>query len=208
VSDRQKHLDFSAVAGRLRWVADHGPTAKDRQEVEHWLRCPYEGLRSLAVQALGAWGDEESKRQLIELIADSSAAANSGGFRGVVLRSLARCITADDGDWVWEIYRSRLGQRSSYEFDTLLRGLPQASLAALGAKHIRTHDPDSRRLAARALSMSDTPESKAILVGLVDDDDDGVRNLARWHLDYQDHRIKFLEQFHVSATARKRRKPR
>jgi HEAT repeat protein len=174
-------VDFRARVEELRMLGSARPRRGDREIVMAALGSKWEGLQSVAAQTLGRWGDRESVEALRDLWLRCQGRKNASSLQGVVARSLASCVGAQDAEWVLDCYFDSFKTSHSYlgivvgtlPFETTRKRLLEES-----------HSPQRNRRHAALVVLGRLPvsERRALLKRFLDDEDGDIRAIA-YHLD-------------------------
>lgn len=165
---------------RLRELTQLPASAANRAEAEAALDSKWEGIRSLAAQALGYWGGRES----VAVLKRALLAAPAGGtLRRVIIREVARCHESEDIPWILDLYFE--GPLTwidrHYIRREMLSRLSGEVLRERLHREARSGDATHRRAAAYALVFSRTPVpgARRLLTRMLDDPSREVREAAQ-----------------------------
>lgn len=174
-------IDFRARANELRTLGSVRPRREDREIVMAALDCKWEGLQSVAAQTLGRWGDRESVAALRGLWQRCANRKNASSLRGVVARSLALCVGAQDAGWVLDFYFDCF-QTGHSDFGLVVKSLPLETTRQRLLEESHSPQRKHRLAALDALGRMPFPDRRALLKRFLDDEDGDIRAIA-YHLD-------------------------
>ena len=167
-------------SARLRELARQPATKANRAEAEAALRSKWEGVRSLAAQALGGWGARGSVAPLLEALL---AADGSVALRVVIVRELARCCEPDDAPRILDAYFGGALTPSDQHYvrSEILSRFPGDAVQDRLRRETRSTEADRRLAAAYALVFPrpPVPGAKRLMTSMLDDPSEAVRKAAR-----------------------------
>jgi hypothetical protein len=99
--------DLERQASHIRALGQHVATAERRAEVMAALASKWEGVQSVALDALGAWGGPDSLTAVRSFLGETFDRDAGWAIRGVAIRNLIPMVTAEDTDWVLDMYFKR-----------------------------------------------------------------------------------------------------
>ena len=174
-------IDIHEASVRLQHLATVKPSAQAWAEVRQALSSKWEGLQSRACRVLAAWGGREAVNELRSFLLDANAREFGWSIRGVVVDSLARCVAAEDTDWVLNHYFSIPGVLNKHELLPVVRALPIESARSRLLAESSSTDRDNRQAAMKAFANMEYPEVDrlALLSRLSEDQDSAIRSGAQ-----------------------------
>jgi hypothetical protein len=172
-------MDLREESRRLRDLATAPPTPEVRSDVMQSLHSKWEGIQAVAAKVLGAWGDPQSKAGLRQWFLEAIDRPLGWSVRSVAARELARLMTADDTEWVLDLY---FGTNDAVLHHPLLR--LAASLPAVPAKEAviakaRTGNASERLAALEILVWSSWGQPRDLLRPFARDPDPVIQIMLR-----------------------------
>lgn len=182
--------DLKELTHRIQQLGEHKPTESSRKEMEGYLSSKWEGVQAAAVQALGTWGDRESIETIKAFLVPLFERERAWSLRGVAIHALSPHITAEDADWVLDLY---FKLHYSRDFLPIIGG-PKSEMILLVIKLPMTlardrlvaalRDPDweNRNAAVNAIAGMAYPDRIELFEPLCDDPNPVVRDNARFFI--------------------------
>lgn len=171
--------ELQRKATALRALASVPATPERRAVVVAALRDKFEGIQSVALDVLGAWGDGESATMLREFLQGAFSREAGWAIRGVAARNLIPLVTASDADWVLDLYFTRPDVLTKHELVRLVIALPPAAARRRLVAELRSADRLNRQAAVKAIGNMAFPDRRQLLWPLRDDPDAFVSKSAR-----------------------------
>mgnify|MGYP001806936847 CR=1 FL=1 len=171
--------DLKAITERLRSFASRRPTPEQRAEVVAALSSKWEGVQATAVRVLAGWGDRDAVGLLSQLLTRSFDRTHGWSLRGVIVHALRPVVTAEDVDWVLDLYFTLPGLMPKHELLWLVTALSPAAARDRLVAALRDPRWDNRQAAVKAIGNTDYPDRRQLLWPLRDDPDPQVRASAR-----------------------------
>ena len=106
--------DLEPLQNKLRSLVRSKPNSAGRMLIEEGLGSKWEGTQSLALKALGAWGDQWSMTRLKSFLLDEERERLEGALLIVIVDALAPNLKPKDRDWVLEYCDRRSKDRDAY----------------------------------------------------------------------------------------------
>lgn len=170
--------DLRAVTDRIR-ACRHEVSAANRVLVDEALASKWEGVQSVALQVLGTWGDDGSRRRLRDFIERVDERPHGWAIRGVAVRALSGCVTRQDAAWALDRLFSLEGVLAKHEFVPVVLALPPDAVRGRLVQESVSPDRDNRQAAMKALGNMDVPDRQRLLRHFLEDDDADIRRGAR-----------------------------
>jgi len=170
-------MDLRTESIHLRELSTLPPTPEARTEVMQALHSKFEGIQAVAAEVLGAWGDAASKSALRDWFLDTSARPYGWAIRSVGVRELARLATAEDTDWVLDLYFGASDGLMQHELLRLAAALPAVPAKERVVAKARDSNARVRHSAMKILVWSSWGEPKELLRPFARDADPAIRSL-------------------------------
>jgi HEAT repeat protein len=171
--------ELKDLTERIHALAEMPETPGRRALAYDALGNKWEGIQAIAIQTLGRWGGRESVSKLRAFLEDAFQRKSDHGIRGVAVRNLAGLITAEDADWILDLYFGLPESLLKHEVAPLVSVLPPRAGRARLLVELRSADRLNRRAAVRAVGTMAFPDRRQLLWPLREDDDSSVRKMAR-----------------------------
>jgi HEAT repeat protein len=170
---------IAELTRQVRACAGAPRSPECRALVREALQSKWEGVQSVAIQTLGAWGDPDSRSLLRETIERLDEREHGWSIRGVAVRALAACISEDDADWALDRLFALDGVLAKHDFLPVVLALPLDSARGRLLAEASSPCRDDRQAAMKALGNMDLPDRDQVLSSFLDDDDEQIRCGAR-----------------------------
>lgn len=170
---------IAELTRQIRECADAPPSPHRRALVREALQSKWEGVQSVAIQTLGAWGDSDSRALLRETIERLDEREHGWSIGGVAVRALAECISDDDADWALDRLFALDGVLAKHAFLPVVLALPLHSARERLLEEASSPRRDDRQAAMKALGNMDFPDRDQLLARFLGDDDEQIRDGAR-----------------------------
>ena len=169
--------DLKTEAERVRACADKRDS-RSLQIVEEALESKWEGLESLALQVLGGWGDDESRRRLRSFLEVAGERPYGWAIRGVAVKALASCVNSADAPWVLDRYFGVSGVLAKHELLPVVVSLPLEAIRSRLLDESLSTDRDNRQAAMKAIGNVGFADRSDLLQKFVNDADADIRRGA------------------------------
>ncbi len=143
------------------------------------MSSKWEGVQATAVRVLAGWGDRDAVGLLSQLLTRSFDRTHGWSLRGVIVHALRPVVTAEDVDWVLDLYFTLPGLMPKHELLWLVTALPPAAARDRLVAALRDPRWDNRQAAVKAIGNTDYPDRRQLLWPRRDDPDPQVRASAR-----------------------------
>lgn len=170
---------ITRASEKLRAMMVRSENSTRRAEVLEALHNNHEGIQSLALQVLGAWGSTDSIGTLRTFLTQAWEREAGWSIRGVAVKSLAPHIRPADAEWVLELYFSRPALVEKHELLPLVVRLPVEVARETLVRRLRDSEAVNRHAALKAIGNMAFPDRHKLLRPFLDDPDKLVRGAAR-----------------------------
>lgn len=188
--------NLKELTHRIQQLGEHKPTESSRKEMEGYLSSKWEGVQAAAINALGAWGDRESIETIKTFLLPLFERERGWAIRGVAIQALSPLMTAEDTDWVLDLF-------FQLHYSRVLPGLggPKGEMMLLATKlpvdqardrlfaALRDPDWENRNAAINAIAIMGYPNRQELFAPLCEDPNPVVRGSAQF----------FMENYHVDS---------
>ena len=171
--------DLEQQTSYVRSLGQQIATAERRAEVMAALGSKWEGVQSVALDALGHWGGSDSLTALRCFLEEAFGRDAGWAIRGVAIRNLIPMVTAEDAEWVLDMYFKRPTALEKHELLQLVLALPPESARARLVAELASPDPVNRQAAVKAIGNMRYPDRVLLIRPLRDDLDHRVRSSAK-----------------------------
>lgn len=183
--------DLKTLTQRIQQLGEQAPTESSRKEMEGYLSLKWEGVQAAAIKALGAWGDRKSFETIKAFLLPLFERERGWSVRGVAIQTLGPLITAEDADWVLDLY-------FQLHYSEFLPGIggPKGEMMLLVAElpmdqardrlfaALRDPDWENRNAAIKAIANMGYPNRKELFAPLCDDINPVVRGSALFFMEH------------------------
>ena len=183
--------DLKALSQRIQQLGEQAPTESSRKEMEGYLSSKWEGVQAAAIKALGAWGDRESFETIKAFLLPLFEREFGWTIRGVAIKTLGPLITAEDADWVLDLYFQLHYSRDlpgiggpKGEMMLLVTKLPADQAKDRLVAALRDPDWENRNAAVNAIANMGYPNRKELFAPLCDDINPVVRGSAQFFMEH------------------------
>ena len=183
--------DLKELTRRIQELGENKPTESSRKEIESYLSSKWEGVQAAAIQALGAWGDRQSFETIKAFLVPLFERERGWTIRGVAIQALSPLITAEDADWVLDLYFTLrystdflpvpMGNKS--EMILLVIKLPMTAARDRLFAALRDPDWENRHAAVEAIANMGYPNRRELFAPLCDDPNPVVRGSAQFFME-------------------------
>jgi HEAT repeat protein len=163
----------------LLLLASRKPTPKRLALVAAALDNKFEGIQSAGLQVLGVWGDTQSRSILRQFLQQSFARPNGWAIRTAAIKALAPHLRSEDASWVLSLYFGSPDILSTHEVFPLVLKLPADAVRRRVINELRSAKSVNRQAAVKAIGNMAFPDKNKLLLPLLNDIDDRVRDSAR-----------------------------
>jgi hypothetical protein len=147
------------VREHIRTLATKPPTLKARAAVRRALRSDDQRLRSAAAFTLASWGDHDSVKVLLGLLAGPLRERGEHRNVQIAYQALSRCVGADDAAWVFDLFAHLWRKPEKRAFLPVVAALPYASARDRLMSMARDPDVGKRVAAIHAIMRMAMPAS-------------------------------------------------
>ena len=163
----------------LRAIVGAAPTPALRAQISDALASKFEGLQAIALDALGAWGDEASLAEIQAFLRSAFGRKRGAAIRGVASRNLIPHLASRDVAWVLDLYFSLPQALEKHELLPLVLALPPEAAKARLVAAFRDPLPANRQAAVKAIGNMPYPDRAQLLRPLSEDPAPSVSKSAR-----------------------------
>ena len=171
--------DLEEQTAYVRSLGQQVATTERRAEVMAALANKWEGVQSVALDALGRWGGSDSLTALRRFLEEAFGRDAGWSIRRVAIRNLIPMVTAEDTDWVLGMYFKRPTALEKHELLELVLALPPESARARLVAELASPDPINRQAAVKAIGNMPYADRVLLIRPLGDDSDQRVRSSAK-----------------------------
>ncbi len=157
--------DLRKICDELRDLGRKIETPASRERVESALAHKCEGVQVVAAKILADWGGPESVVALRSWLRRCEEREFGWSVRGVAVKSLAKCVTSADVEWILDEFFERPGVLAKHEFFPLVLSLSAKNEAVRKRllTESRSPDRDCRLAAMWAIGNMDFADRNALL---------------------------------------------
>jgi hypothetical protein len=171
--------DIERQVAHLRALSQEPPNPERRAEVMSALANKWEGVQSVALDALGRWGGHESGIALRAFLEQAFKREAGWAIRGVAIRGLARLVTAEDVDWVLDLYFGPITALEKHELLPVVLSLPAQPARARLVSELGSLHPTNRQAAVKAIGNMPYPDRRMLVRTLLHDPNPSVTSSAK-----------------------------
>ncbi len=140
----------------------------------------YRDVKCVASRVLGEWGSEDAKKLLKYSLFESYSKKDNYQLRGVIIKSLAKCLTEVDSEWLLNKYFGVNGVLLKQELLTAVISLPPESARERLIIESRSNNRDNRQAAMKAIAHIGFSDCHELLNMFIKDNDKDIREAANY----------------------------
>ena len=140
----------------------------------------YRDVKCVASRVLGEWGSEDAKKLLKSTLFESYDKKDNYQLRGVVVKSLVKCLNEDDAEWLLNEYFEVSGILSKHELLPAVISLPPESARKRLVVESKSRDRDNRQAAMKAIAHIGFHDYHELLSIFIKDDDKDIKEAANY----------------------------
>jgi HEAT repeat protein len=143
--------DLETEAASLRQLKNRKPTPERRRQLVQALNSKFEGLQSVALQVLGAWGDPDSAATLRKFLEEAFARPYGWSIRKVAVNALSSAVGEADAEWVLDLYFELPDVLTKHETLPLVLALPPDAARKRLVRELKSPNWMNRQAAVKAI---------------------------------------------------------
>ena len=173
------------LCDELRALGRHAPSPESHARAVRNLTNKWEGVQVCAATILSQWGGRPSVSALRAWLLRSYEREAGWSLRGQAAKLLARCVTAEDAEWIVDLYFAAPGVFGKHELLPLVVALPVGAVRARFREEMQSTDRDKRQATMKAIIRMPFPERTELLTPFTHDPDPDIQRVARWAVTYR-----------------------
>ncbi len=170
--------DLHEAVAKLRALKARKPIPDRRKQVEAALQDKFEGIQSVGLEVLGAWGDAQSVATLRDFLTGCFSRPQGRSIRSAAVKALAPLVKAGDAKWVLDLYFALPDIYAKHEMLWLVTKLPLDAASDRLLRELRSPNWINRHAAVKAIGNMPFSDKRLLLAPLAYDPVAQVRESA------------------------------